>query len=201
MTHTRPAPVTRRSVIAGGFGKASCIDLMSSRLRIRSPDWGISITYASSRSSYSASADKAAASPWAKRRSSACRMTSASLCATAVRNICRKSPFMLGLLCGTVFLGWNRIRPGKPQPSQTSARHYGRSTMRSRRGCDMGIGTGVFLLAAGAILAFAVDYDISGLELSVVGWILMGAGALAILLFLTVWAPGRRVVDRGVVEE
>jgi hypothetical protein len=65
----------------------------------------------------------------------------------------------------------------------------------------MGIGTGVFLLAAGAILAFAVDYDISGLELSVVGWILMGAGALAILLFLTVWAPSRRVVDRGVVEE
>lgn len=65
----------------------------------------------------------------------------------------------------------------------------------------MGIGTGVFLLAAGAILAFAVDYDISGLELSVVGWILMGAGALAIVLFLTVWAPGRRVVDRGVVEE
>jgi len=65
----------------------------------------------------------------------------------------------------------------------------------------MGIGTGVFLLAAGAILAFAVDYDISGLELSVVGWILMGAGALAILLFLTVWAPSRRVADRGVVEE
>lgn len=64
-------------------------------------------------------------------------------------------------------------------------------------GCDMGIGTGVFLLAAGAILAFAVDYDISGIELSVVGWILMGAGALAIILFLTVWAPRRRVVDRG----
>jgi Domain of unknown function (DUF6458) len=65
----------------------------------------------------------------------------------------------------------------------------------------MGIGTGVFLLAAGAILAFAVDYDVSGIELSVVGWILMGAGALAIILFLTVWGPSRRVVDRGVVEE
>jgi hypothetical protein len=64
----------------------------------------------------------------------------------------------------------------------------------------MGIGTGVFLLAAGAILAFAVDYDVSGLELSVVGWILMGAGALAIILFLTVWAP-RRPVDRGAVVE
>ena len=66
----------------------------------------------------------------------------------------------------------------------------------------MGIGTGVFLLAVGAILAFAVEYDVAGIELSVVGWILMIAGALAIILFLTVWAPRRRVVDGGpVVEE
>ena len=67
----------------------------------------------------------------------------------------------------------------------------------------MGIGTGVFLIAVGAILAFAVERDISGLELSTVGWILMAAGALAIILFLTVWAPRRRSVDRGpdVVEE
>jgi Domain of unknown function (DUF6458) len=66
----------------------------------------------------------------------------------------------------------------------------------------MRIGTGVFLLALGAILAFAVDYDISGIELSTVGWILMAAGALAIVLFLTVWAPRDRPVERGgIVEE
>jgi membrane protein implicated in regulation of membrane protease activity len=66
----------------------------------------------------------------------------------------------------------------------------------------MGIGTGVFLLAVGAILAFAVDADVSGIELSTVGWILMAAGALAIILFLTVWAPRRRIADRGdVVQE
>lgn len=68
----------------------------------------------------------------------------------------------------------------------------------------MGIGTGVVLLAVGAILAFAVERDISGLELSTVGWILMGAGALAIILFLTVWAPRRRrAVEPGpdVVED
>jgi Na+/proline symporter len=66
----------------------------------------------------------------------------------------------------------------------------------------MRIGTGVVLLAIGAILAFAVDYDISGIDLSTVGWILMVAGALAIILFLTVWGPRDRAVDRGgIVEE
>ena len=60
----------------------------------------------------------------------------------------------------------------------------------------MRIGTGVALLAIGAILAFAVDYDISGIDLSTVGWILMVAGALAIILFLTVWGPRDRAVDR-----
>jgi hypothetical protein len=66
----------------------------------------------------------------------------------------------------------------------------------------MRIGTGIFLLAIGAILVFAVDYEISGIALSTVGWILMAAGALAIILFLTVWGPRERPVGRaGVVEE
>jgi hypothetical protein len=57
---------------------------------------------------------------------------------------------------------------------------------------DVGIGAGVFLIAAGAILAFAVDYEIAGIELNVVGWILMGAGALALILSFLVWGPRRR---------
>jgi Na+/proline symporter len=65
----------------------------------------------------------------------------------------------------------------------------------------MRIGTGVFLLALGAILAFAVDYELSGIELSTIGWILMACGALAIILFLTVWGPRDRAVDRGGVVE
>lgn len=65
----------------------------------------------------------------------------------------------------------------------------------------MGIGSGVFLLEVGAILAFAVEYDVAGIDLSVVGWILMIAGALAIILLLTVWGPRRRVVDGGAVVE
>ena len=46
----------------------------------------------------------------------------------------------------------------------------------------MGIGTSIFLLAVGAILAFAVTDAISGVDLTVVGYILMGAGVLGLLL-------------------
>jgi hypothetical protein len=42
----------------------------------------------------------------------------------------------------------------------------------------MGIGVGIFLLAFGAVLAFAVDWTLAGLDLHAVGWILMAAGAL-----------------------
>lgn len=50
----------------------------------------------------------------------------------------------------------------------------------------MGIGTGVFLLAVGAVLAFAVNVDVSGISLSAVGVILMIAGAIALAAALIV---------------
>jgi hypothetical protein len=59
----------------------------------------------------------------------------------------------------------------------------------------MGIGTSLFLLAVGAILYFAVETDIEGLEISTVGLILMVIGliGLAISLFYTaLWARGGR---------
>lgn len=54
----------------------------------------------------------------------------------------------------------------------------------------MGIGASVFLLAVGAILAFAVDYTVSGVDINVVGWILMAAGVVG--LFTTTLIFGRR---------
>jgi hypothetical protein len=66
----------------------------------------------------------------------------------------------------------------------------------------MGIGVGIFLIAVGAIIAFAVDYQASGVDIAAVGWILMAAGAVGILLDLIVFAPRRRDVAGGsVVEE
>lgn len=48
----------------------------------------------------------------------------------------------------------------------------------------MGIGAGIFLLALGGVLAFAVSDRISGVDLTMVGYILMGAGALGLVLVL-----------------
>ncbi len=54
----------------------------------------------------------------------------------------------------------------------------------------MGIGASVFLLAIGAILAFAVDYNLNGVDINVIGWILMAAGVIG--LFATTLIFGRR---------
>jgi len=51
----------------------------------------------------------------------------------------------------------------------------------------MGIGVGIFLIAVGAILTFAVHANVAGLNLQVVGWILMLAGAAGLALFLYFW--------------
>ncbi len=56
----------------------------------------------------------------------------------------------------------------------------------------MGIGFSIFLLAVGAILAFAVQATVAGLDLHTVGWILMAAGFLCLVLTLVVFAPRRR---------
>ena len=51
----------------------------------------------------------------------------------------------------------------------------------------MGIGVGIFLLAVGAILAFAVEAEAEGVNLETVGVILMVVGALGIVLSLVFW--------------
>ncbi|HEX5512425.1 MAG TPA: DUF6458 family protein [Actinomycetales bacterium] len=48
----------------------------------------------------------------------------------------------------------------------------------------MGIGAGIFLLVVGGILAFGVRDNFSAINLTTIGYICMGAGALAILLAL-----------------
>ena len=46
----------------------------------------------------------------------------------------------------------------------------------------MGYGIGAFLLALGLILALAVQDAISGVDLTMVGWILTAVGAIALVL-------------------
>jgi len=64
----------------------------------------------------------------------------------------------------------------------------------------MGIGTSLFLLAVGAILYFAVNADIEGLEIATVGLILMIVGAIGLaisLFFLTRSTGGSEPRDPG----
>jgi hypothetical protein len=93
----------------------------------------------------------------------------------------------------------------------------------------VGLGVSIFLIALGAILTFAVNTSPSGLNIHVVGVILMCVGILGILLSLIYWEswwgrgrgqyargysdyqrsgwygrgyrPGRRVVEEEVVDE
>jgi len=67
----------------------------------------------------------------------------------------------------------------------------------------MGIGVSIFLIAVGAILAFAVDAEVSGLDIAVVGFILIGAGVIGLLLTMFLWGPRRRssVEQRAVYDD
>lgn len=48
----------------------------------------------------------------------------------------------------------------------------------------MGIGTSIVLIALGAILAYAVNVDISGIELDTAGKILLAIGVLGLIISL-----------------
>jgi hypothetical protein len=52
----------------------------------------------------------------------------------------------------------------------------------------MGFGVSLFLIAVGAVLAFAVDATVNGLDLVAVGWILMIVGAIGLIASLIFWS-------------
>lgn len=57
----------------------------------------------------------------------------------------------------------------------------------------MSIGVSVFLIAIGAIVAFAVHAHVGWLDLNVVGWVLMVAGAVGLLVTMMLWQRRRTV--------
>ena len=63
----------------------------------------------------------------------------------------------------------------------------------------MGIGTSIALLALGAIMTFAVEFEVAGFDINTVGVILMVVGVIGAILSLAIWGPrSRAVVDRTV---
>lgn len=59
----------------------------------------------------------------------------------------------------------------------------------------MGIGGSIFLIALGAIFAFAVEAELGWLDLSVVGWVLMIAGVVGLIMTSWFWHSRRRTVE------
>ena len=65
----------------------------------------------------------------------------------------------------------------------------------------MGIGAGIFLIAVGAIITFALSSEeVAGIKLPVVGVILMLAGIAGVILDLVIFAPRRRGARDTVAE-
>jgi Domain of unknown function (DUF6458) len=62
----------------------------------------------------------------------------------------------------------------------------------------MGIGTALAFIALGAILAFAFNFDLSGIDIHTIGWILILVGVAMLLITLMYTRPRRarrRVVN------
>ncbi|WP_327064816.1 DUF6458 family protein [Kitasatospora sp. NBC_01250] len=64
----------------------------------------------------------------------------------------------------------------------------------------MGIGGCILLFALGAVLAFGVDWHMSGVDVPVVGWVLMAAGLLGLVVYGSVYRR-RRFVGRAGADE
>jgi hypothetical protein len=56
----------------------------------------------------------------------------------------------------------------------------------------MSLGSGIFLFIVGAILAFAVDFEVSGVNLELIGYILMGAGVIGVIIGLVLMTRKRQ---------
>ena len=66
----------------------------------------------------------------------------------------------------------------------------------------VGIGTSLVLIAAGAIMAFAVSVQTNGFNVHTIGWILMGVGVLGLIVAFIIGTAGTvahdaTYVDRG----
>jgi hypothetical protein len=57
----------------------------------------------------------------------------------------------------------------------------------------MTIGSSIGLIIIGAILAFAVSLDVAGVDINVIGFILMIGGLIGLIFGVATWQRGRAV--------
>lgn len=56
----------------------------------------------------------------------------------------------------------------------------------------MGFGASLAFIAIGAILAFATHFSLSGIDVQMIGWILMAVGVIAMVITFSYIRPRRR---------
>jgi flagellar biosynthesis/type III secretory pathway M-ring protein FliF/YscJ len=56
----------------------------------------------------------------------------------------------------------------------------------------MGFGASLAFIAIGAILAFATRFSVSGIDVQMIGWILMAVGVVGMIITFTYIRPRRR---------
>ncbi|MBG6106879.1 DUF6458 family protein [Frigoribacterium sp. CG_9.8] len=59
----------------------------------------------------------------------------------------------------------------------------------------MGIGTGIFLFVIGAVIAFAVSFTVPGVNLILIGYLLMGAGVVVFLISIIMATRKRSTIS------
>ena len=63
----------------------------------------------------------------------------------------------------------------------------------------MGIGISILVFAVGAMFTFLVNATIAGIDIHVVGWLLMAAGAIGLIVEMAVLTRRRRRRPTGAV--
>jgi hypothetical protein len=61
----------------------------------------------------------------------------------------------------------------------------------------VGLGVSIFLIAVGAILTWAVNAEVSGLDITVVGVILLIVGILGLVLSMIFWSTWGGLANGG----
>jgi Domain of unknown function (DUF6458) len=56
----------------------------------------------------------------------------------------------------------------------------------------MGIGASILLIVLGAILTFALNLNVGGVDMDLVGWILMIGGVIGLIFTTLIWGPRNR---------
>ena len=68
-------------------------------------------------------------------------------------------------------------------------------TKAALEGLIMGIGTGIFLFVIGAVVAFAISLTVPGVDLHLIGYLLMGAGVVVFLISIIMVSRKRSTVS------